>query len=109
MSSSPVAAINNGSTAALSTTLGSDGVVMCSGGNADSSTGQQQEDECSLAGVVSALETAAAAQQALYAKYNTAAQPDGCKVRQAVEAAVMVSARGIYYALHVHVYFKKNS
>ena len=71
-------------TATLSTTLGADGVAMCS------SNGTTDANPCSLDAVVSALEASASTQQAIYAKYTTAAEPKGGKVRQAVEAAVMV-------------------
>jgi hypothetical protein len=77
-SASAVTASVNGSTATLATSLGNDGVAMCSGGGS-----------CSLAAVVTALEASGSAQQAIYAKYNTADQPEGAKVRQAIEAAVM--------------------
>ena len=84
-SASAVISYSNASsgTATLSTTLGS-GIAVCS------SIGASRGKPCSLDAVLSALEGSAAAQQAIYAKYNTAAEPKAGQVRQAVEAAVMV-------------------
>ena len=86
ISSSAVISYSNASlgTATLSTTLGDAGVAMCS-------TSGGTSGSCSLDAVVSALEASATAQQAIYATYNTASEPKAGQVRQAVEAAVMVS------------------
>lgn len=86
VSSSAVISYSNASvgTATLSTTLGDAGVAMCS-------TSGAIIGPCSLDAVVSALEASGTAQQAIYAKYNTASEPNAGRVRQAVEAAVMVS------------------
>ena len=86
VSSSAVISYSNASvgTATLSTTLGAAGVAMCSTSGATSGP-------CSLDAVVSTLEASASAQQAIYAQYNTASEPNAGQVRQAVEAAVMVS------------------
>ena len=76
MISSATATTANGSV--LVTPLPAEGVALSS-----------DPAQASLASVVSKLEAAAAAQQAIYAKYNTDADPNGGKVRQAIEAAVM--------------------
>lgn len=106
VSSSAVSSYSNISTgtATLSTTLGTDGVAMCS-----SNSGATDRNPCSLDAVVSVLEASASTQQAIYAKYNTAAEPKAGDIRQAVEAAVMVrrvDSKGPPYTTmseHVHL------